>query len=144
MHNFNFWQRWLVALGIIITIFGLALAFLNQTPLFDLLFNNQINPVFWGTQLAPQEVLPFQAWIYGVLGATVAGWGVFLAFLSYYPFKQREKWAWNCLALGMLVWFLSDTTISLFYRVYFNAAFNLLLFSAAILPLAFSRKAFNS
>lgn len=42
MDRFSFWQKWLLIVSLMITIFGLALAFLNQTPLFDMLFNDQV------------------------------------------------------------------------------------------------------
>ncbi len=87
-------------------------------------------------------ILGFQHWIYGVWGATIAGWGVFLTFISYFPFRNKEKWAWNCLSLGLLVWFVLDTSISLFYSVYFNAAFNTALLILAGLPIFFTRKEF--
>ena len=135
MQNFHFWQRWLFVLGNLLVVFGLLLAFFNQTPLFDFLFNNQINPAFWNSPQAPAEILAFQGWAYGVLGATVAGWGVFLAFLAHYPFRKKEPWAWNCIAAGLVVWFVSDTTISLVSHIYFNVFFNLALFLAGMLPL---------
>ena len=144
MEHFGFWQRWLFIAGLIIIIFGLLMAFLNQTRPFDLLFNNQINPIFWGVRAVPEEVVVFQSWIYGVLGATVAGWGVFLAFIAHYPFKNKERWAWNCVALGMLLWFTVDTAISLYFGVIFNALFNTILLIAVLLPLILSRRAFSN
>jgi hypothetical protein len=36
----------------------------------------------------------------------------------------KERWAWNSLILGVLVWFLLDTSLSLFHKVYFNVALN--------------------
>ena len=137
---FAFWQRWLFSVAILIVLFGLSLSFFSQSTAFDILFNNQINPVFWNNHLAPENVIAFQRWIYGVLGATVSGWGVFLAFLSRYPFKSRQRWAWNCIALGLTLWFLVDTAISIIYKVYFNALFNLALYLAGVLPLAFTYK----
>ena len=80
--------------------------------------------------------------MYGVLGATLAGWGVFVAFIAHYSFKKKEKWAWNCILAGPLLWFVVDTAISLNFKVYFNAAFNTALFAAVVLPLWFSRKHF--
>lgn len=142
MKALNFWQRWLFMLGVIMVVFGLLLAFFNQTALFDWLFNNQINPVFWGSAAVPDLVRGFQRWIYGVLGATLAGWGVFLAFLAHYPFARKERWAWNCIAVGLLVWFVSDTIISLAFGVNFNALFNLALFVAGMLPLIFTWRGF--
>jgi hypothetical protein len=141
MNSFTFWQRWLFTLSLIIIAFGLGMAVLNSTPLFDLL-NRQVDPIFWGTQPLPQEALAFRGWAYGVLGATMAGWGVFIAFLAQSPFRRRERWAWNCTALGILVWYLPDTAISLASGVIFNAACNTGLLALVALPLFFTRKEF--
>jgi len=141
MLTYLVWQRWLLAVSLIIVAFGIALALLNGTVVFDL-FNAQIDPVFWGAAGIPADAARFQQWIYGVLGATVAGWGVFLAFIAYYPFRAREKWAWNCVIVGLLLWYLIDTSISLYFGVVFNAVFNTLLLALAIPPLAFTRKHF--
>ena len=73
MKSFVFWQRWLLVVSWIIVIFGIALAFLNATPIFDLM-NDRVNPVFWGPAAPPDASTLFMRWIYGVLGATVAGW----------------------------------------------------------------------
>ncbi len=142
MNRFGFWQRWLFVVSCVLVFFGVLLAFFGQSPLFDVAFNNQINPVFWGTFSLSADIKTFQAWAYGILGATVAGWGIFLAFIVYYPFKRKEKWAWNCIAIGMPLWFVIDTGLSLTYHVYFNAAFNTILLILIALPLVFSRAAF--
>jgi zinc transporter ZupT len=136
------WQKWLVVLGGVITAFGVLLALFNGTPLFDI-FNQQINPVFWKTPDAINSAREFQQWVYGVLGATMAGWGVFVTFIAHVPFKRKEKWAWTCLTTGVLVWFCLDTAISLQFRVYFNVAFNTAFLVAALVPLGFSRKDFS-
>ena len=141
MFKFSFWQRWLFVVGLVIAAFGLVMAFLNGTIVFEL-FNGQINPVFWGTGDMPEAATRFRQWAYGAWGATVAGWGIFVAFIAHYPFRHRERWSWNCLATGLLVWYLVDTAISLYFRVYFNAAFNTLLLMLVTLPLAFTRKHF--
>ena len=118
------------------------MALLSGSPLFDL-FNRQIDPAFWGAGAVGDGAKEFQKWIYGVWGATIAGWGIFLAFIAHYPFAKKEKWAWNCLVLGLLVWFILDTLISLNYRVYFNAVFNTGLLILAGLPIVFTRKHFT-
>jgi len=142
MCNFNFWQKWLFFVGIYLAVFGLVLAFFNQTYVMDFVFNNQINSVFWSVHAILENIFPFQSWVYGVLGATVAGWGIFIAFLAYDPFKAREKWAWNCIAAGISIWFISDTSISAFYDVTFNVVFNVVLLIFIGLPLLFTRKFF--
>lgn len=142
MDRFTFWQRWLVAAGVVITAFGAFIVFFSQTGLFEAVFDNQIDPVFWDDDLPP-GVADFQRWVYGVLGATVAGWGVFIAFIAQHPFRRRERWAWTCLLAGMLVWFALDSFISLTSGVYFNAlAVNVPLLLVVLVPLWFTRQDF--
>ncbi len=140
MSNFSFWQKWLLVVGISISVFGVLMALFSGTPIFDL-FNRQIDPAFWNGNVT-NEAREFQKWMYGVWGATIAGWGVFVTFVAYYPFARRERWAWNCLVAGVLLWFVLDTVLSLNYRVIFNVGFNTVLLIAAGLPLLFTRNAF--
>ena len=141
--SFSFWQRWLFVFSLVVVIFGLGMATLNRTPLFAI-FDLQVNPVFWGTGVLPAGVILFQGWIYGVLGATMAGWGVFLAFIARYPFRNRERCAWNALLIGLSLWYLTDTALSLHFGVVFNAIFNTAIFILAMLPLFFTRQDFLS
>lgn len=140
-NRITFWQKWLLAVSLGISLFGLFMALFNHTLLFDF-FNQQINPSFWGTAHPPEGVLSFQRWLYGIWGATIAGWGIFLTFVTYFSFKRREKWAWNCMSIGLGIWFVLDTWISWQYGVFFNVIFNIVVAVAAGLPLAFSRSAF--
>lgn len=142
MKTFSFWQRWLFVFSLVVTIFGLGMATLNRTSLFAI-FDSQVNPVFWKANPLPPGVDQFQGWIYGVLGATMAGWGVFLAFIAHYPFQNRERWAWNTLLLGLSLWYVTDTSISLYFGVVFNAVFNTVIFILAMLPLLFTRREFQ-
>lgn len=141
MNRFRFWQQWLLVVGLILSVFGILMALLSGTPLFSYL-NLQIDPAFWSVTTVDESARSFQEWIYGVWGATIAGWGVFTAFIARYPFGNGEKWAWNCLATGVVVWFALDTALSVAHGVYFNAVFNLVVFLAFSLPLASSRRYF--
>lgn len=143
MKSFNFWQKWLVAVGWCLAAFGLFLTLFNQSTLMDFMFNEQIDPVFWQADALPQSTKQFQAWIYGVLGAVIAGWGTSIAFVAHYAFKQREKWAWNCIASGVIVWYVADTAISAFYSVTFNVVFNTITLVLLALPLWCTRKHFS-
>jgi len=140
--SFAFWQRWLLVVSVVVVVFGLALAICNQSTVFDVVFNDRVNPVFWRSAQATPEVVRFQQWIYGVLGATVAGWGLLMAFITAYPFKRREPWSWTCLAASIGLWFVFDTTISAYFAVVINVAVNCALAVAVALPLAFTRKDF--
>lgn len=143
MKSFNFWQKCLVAVGWCLAAFGLFLTLFNQSTLMDFMFNEQIDPVFWQADALPQSTKQFQAWIYGVLGAVIAGWGTSIAFVAHYAFKQREKWAWNCIASGVIVWYVADTAISAFYSVTFNVVFNTITLVLLALPLWCTRKHFS-
>ena len=142
MTAFSFWQRWLFVVGLIITVFGIAMVLLSGTPLFDLL-NRQIDPAFWGMDAVDQVAKRFQIWIYGAWGATVAGWGIFATYIVHYPFKKKERWAWHAIIFGLVVWFILDTSLSFLYKVYFNVALNAVLLVLAMLPLVFTRKDFQ-
>ena len=72
----------------------------------------------------------------------IASWGVLIAFIAYYPFKLREKWAWNAISISVLFWFVVDTTCSLYYDVVINAVFNLFTLVLFALPLLITRKYF--
>lgn len=141
MKSFHFWQKWLFTVALLVVAFGVSLALLNSTILFQY-YNEQIDAVFWPEAGPPPDTKSFQQWVSGVLGATVAGWGVFLAFLARYPFGKREKWAWNGIAGGISLWFLIDTSLSLYFGVSFNAGFNTVVCAAIMLPLIFTRKEF--
>jgi hypothetical protein len=108
----------------------------------DFLFNKQIDPIFWVNAELPESTLKFQGWIYGVLGAVIAGWGTLIAFWSFYPFKTRERWAWNGLAFGTGIWYCADTAISVICGVTFNIAFNTIMLVLLATPLVFTKKYF--
>lgn len=143
MTRFLFWQRWLVGVGLVLTAFGLVLAVFSQSPIMDLAFNQRIDPVFWPGGEIPEEAHRFQGFIYGVLGSTVSGWGVMIAFLAAYPIRRRQRWAWNCLALGMGLWYVVDTAFSASYQAFFNVGFNTLLLGLVMVPLIVTRGEFN-
>ena len=77
MKNFLFWQRWLLVLAIAFVVLGIVMALPFGANLFDEL----INPVFWENGAMPNDVNTFKAFIYGVLGAAVVGWGILFAFI---------------------------------------------------------------
>jgi len=143
MNQFVFWQRWLFIVSILIIIFGLGLAVGSGTSAIEPL-NRLVDPVFWGSRPVPPQAAAFHGWTYAVMGAAMAGWGVFLAFVAAIPFRRRERWAWNCMVLGILFWFVPDTSFSLQAGVVFNAAVNTALLALVALPLIFTRRDFPS
>ena len=141
--DFRFWQRWLSVAGILLVLFGISLAFFNRSPVFDFLINNQVDSVFWGSKQVNPDITHFQGFVYGVLGATMAGWGVAVFYLGAFPFRDRQRWAWNAVALSILLWYLVDSGISILYGVYFNVVLNSAFLFIFALPLLFTRRYFS-
>ncbi len=135
MINFNFWQKWLLAVGVFLAIMGFTLAFFNQSQFMALAVNDPIDRVFWAAESVPENAIQSQSWMTGVLGATVSGWGITIAFLATYPFKKREAWVWICLVISMIVWYIADTGLSAYYNVTFNVILNTVLLILVGLPL---------
>ncbi len=142
MGSFNFWQKWLFGFGIYLIFFGFVLSFFGHSAFMDYLFNDQIDPIFWTQMELPENAKKFQAWVYGVLGSVIVGWGILIAFIAHYPFKAKERWAYNCIFIGFIVWFMIDTSLSIYYHVGFNVWVNIIFILFALLPLIFTRKYF--
>jgi len=105
--------------------------------------NDRINPVFWGDGPVPHASALFMQWIYGVLGATVAGWGVFMVFITRYAFCRQERWARDAMVVGLLLWYVVDMSITLYFKVAFNAALNTTLFIMGMLPILMTWNSFT-
>lgn len=141
MRHFNFWQRWLLVVAWGITAFGLLMALLVETPLFEP-FHAQIDPAFWPSGVVPPQAAAYSSWVLSAWGATVAGWGLLLALLVRAPFRSKQPWVWPAIAVSLSLWFVLDTATSLRYGVAFNVGLNVLIFVLAGLPLLATRKAF--
>jgi uncharacterized BrkB/YihY/UPF0761 family membrane protein len=142
MADFNFWRRWLLAVSAIIIVFGAVIALLSWSPLFSV-FSGLVNGTFWPGTLPDASTQNYQLWVYGMLGATMVGWGIFFAYIILNPFAKKEKWSWDCITLGVATWFVIDTAISAYAGAYFNVAINLLLLVLVALPLAVTKREFT-
>jgi hypothetical protein len=142
MNRFKFWLSWLKVVGFGLIIFGFFMTFFNATSLFAL-FNQGIDPVFWGEGIATKSAIAFRTWVYGAWGATIAGWGISLIMLVYNALAKRERWSWYAISIGLLVWYLLDTGVSAYFNVSFNVIFNSLILVLTAIPLAATFKYVN-
>jgi len=140
--RFSFWQKWLVGVSIYHVVFGVLLAFYSQSYLMDILLNQYFDPVFWPDNQITEGALQYKGWVSAVLGSVIISWALLIGFIAYYPFKLREKWAWNAITTAVVFWFVIDTACSLYYNVTINVWFNLFTFSLFIVPLVLTRKYF--
>lgn len=144
MGRFSFWVVWLQVVSVVFILFGVCLALFNQSDAFNILFNNQINIIFFGMSDITSELKSFQQWIYGLLGATCVLVGILILFIVKYAFAKKENWSRYCIFTGIVGWFILDEFISLYFAVYVNAIFNLILLIVIILPLLCTKNHFNN
>jgi hypothetical protein len=135
MNRSAFWTTWLLVACFTMMAFGVLMALFGGTRLFAGL-NQQVNLAFWPAGAADPGQLRFQNWVYGVWGATVAGFGLLAALTAGKGFARRQKWARNALAVALALWYLLDTAISLLSQVWVNAALNTAVLALFVVPLA--------
>jgi hypothetical protein len=137
MDRHTFWTAWLMVVSFTMAAFGVLMVLFNQTALFAGLLG-EIQRAFSLPGDASAGLVQFQAWVYGVWGATVAGFGVLAAVVGGNAFARRERWARDALAGALALWYVLDTAASLASRVWVNAAFNTIVLAGFVLPLAFT------
>jgi hypothetical protein len=79
------------------------------------------------------EAAAYVAFVYGVLGAVMIGWGVTLGWIARVPLRRGEAWAWWATAVPLVAWFVPDTSRSLLAGAWQNALLNV-VFAAMFVP----------
>ncbi len=84
----------------------------NSMPFFTL--EKMIFADLYGTEELPAEGYPvfrFTFWLFCLLSVVV---GLFQFFLVRHGVRKNEKWAFNCLVWGALIWGVGATGIAIF------------------------------
>lgn len=139
MESFNFWQKWLVIIGII----SMGMSAILMLPAMFNAELSYISSAFWKSGVVPLEAQEFYNWVFGVYAAMGTAWALFIVFVAYSPFKRKEKWSWYCLFSCISVWFVIDTAFSLSFGFNENAINNGLLYVLLMLPLIFTKREFS-
>ena len=140
MNTFKFWYRWLLVVAFAIIVFGLYIAFFNNTFLF-FYFAKFIQQTYHVESPLLQGLL-FK-WMFGMLGATMIGWGITIWFVLNNGFLKKQIWAWKALLFATLWWFTIDSYISFISNAIFNVAFNAILLISILIPLIMTFKSFH-
>lgn len=144
MNYFIFWQKWLFYSSLLFALCGIAFAIYGDNPLFAP-YTHAIAAVFWQASDIPVEIKPFQRFIFGPLGGTIACCYILLAFIAWYPFKRKEVWARNAIIAAFGTWILLDSAVSLYFGVYFQIyIINVFSFLQKSLPIIFTWKDFKT
>jgi hypothetical protein len=138
--NFNFWWRWLVVADMVVILFGFSMILAS-----DLLMQF-FSLVFYASPLAlssfQAEAVAYIRFAHGIMGAVMVGWGTALMFALFSQFRNREYMGWLTITVSMSVWFLTDTTFSIWSGFWQNAIPNLGFAVLFAIPLAATRRAF--
>lgn len=140
--KFRFWQKCLTYANVMTVMVGLLVAFAGNSFVFDLHNSYTLDVFFQGEEL-PDDVLRFKNWLFGIIGGTIVGFHLLMIMIAENAFKQKEKWAYNAMWLGLLSWFVIDSSIS----VYYGAIHNLIIINIVALvligiPLLMTRREF--
>ncbi|TMM58071.1 hypothetical protein FEE95_01195 [Maribacter algarum] len=142
--KFNFWQKWLTWANVMTVLVGLLVAFAGNSIFFDA-YNSFTNELFFQGNEMQGELLNFKNWLFGIIGGTIVGFHVLMIMISENAFKKKESWANKTLWLGLLSWFIVDSSIT----IYYGALHNMVMINSVALvliglPLIMTRKAFKS
>lgn len=132
-----FWVRWLLAGLVGVGAFGMALVLLPgpMQSLFNIVaFGAPDTPAAFGV-----EATAYLAFVYGVLGAVMAGWSIALLAIVHGPFRRGERWAWGAVTGSLGLWFVVDTTFSLVSGFPGNAVLNCVFALVLAVPLIATR-----
>ena len=141
--SFIFWQRWLFYSSLLFALFGIVFAVYGNN-LFFMPYNKALAHVFGFGENIPAELEPFKAFIWGPLGGTIACCYILLAFIAWFPFRKKERWARNAIIVAFGGWVVLDSAVCLYYGVYFQIyiinAFSILV---KALPIIFTWRDFK-
>lgn len=141
--HFKFWQKWLTWANALTVVIGLLVAFAGNSFVFDL-HNSYTKELFFEGQKIEGDILQFKNWLFGIIGGSIVGFHLLMIMISENSFKNKEPWAYSAMWIGLLSWFLIDSSISLYY----GAVHNLLIINIVALviiglPLAMTKNAFK-
>lgn len=140
--HFRFWQKWLTYSNIFGLIMGLLIAFAGNSSIFDY-YNQETNDLFFQGNISENMISDFKNWLWGIIGATVAGFHILMIGISENAFKRQKKWAYITMWIGLLTWFFIDSSISLLYGAIHNVILiNLTSMILICIPLIITRKIF--
>lgn len=141
--RFLFWQQWLVWANILAVGVGLLVAFAGNSFFFAP-HNAQTVQVFFDGNPPSTEMMAFKNWLFGVIGGTIVGFHLLMIFIARNAFSKKERWAYYALWLGLISWFVIDSSLSAFYGAAYNVyLINIPAFAGIGLPLLMTRKYFS-
>lgn len=139
--RFRFWYYWLLTASLLNLVAGFLIAFLPDSFLFDMHTSALANVFFDGD--LPVHAEEMRRFFFGIIGGTIAGYFLLQTLIVLFPFRKGERWAWHAIFWAILLWFVIDSTLSLFHGAFFNVwMINIPSLLLTIVPLIFTYSAF--
>jgi hypothetical protein len=131
-----FWIRWLLVASALVVGFGLTLVLAPTwtRQAFSLMLYASASQ----TEAFGPEAMRYLELVHAVLGAVLAGWGVALWYASKTLVAAGSRVGWNLVTWPLVVWFVPDTTYSLWSGFWPNAVLNtafVLMFAPPLIAL---------
>jgi hypothetical protein len=114
---------------------GLTVAFGYRSPLWAWHRRGMARQL-WGLEEVPELAAPVVDQLAAMLGATMACWGLAMAWVVAGPMARGDPRARWCVASSTLLWFVVDTGLSANHGVWVNVAFNTAALFMIGIPLA--------
>jgi hypothetical protein len=115
----RFWSQWLQVASALFAVQAVSWILLGTLDPFGVYDRLMAESLLARNSLTEGERSVF-AFANVLLGATTAGFFVMFFMLARIPFQRLERWSYCCLTLGLLTWFVLDSTFSLVRGATFN------------------------
>jgi hypothetical protein len=142
--SFIFWQRWLFYSSVLLAFLAILFAFDIDLPLFTY-YDQAVARIFWQANEIPPDIKDFRQFVAGPLGGTIASCYILVAYVAWFPFQRKEKWARNAIVVAFTIWCIIDSYICFKFGLYFQIyLINALSVLQKALPIIFTWKAFKT
>ncbi|MEE9345437.1 MAG: hypothetical protein V3U88_07500 [Methylococcales bacterium] len=129
-------KRFLQLIAILHIIGGLLLPWLVQTPLAD----DYVLSIMQNFQVNESDSDQLVRFLVGILGPTIASWGVLLLYVVNSFFHQPTMTTWWTIIIAGLIWAPYDSWLSIQHGIYLNAIFNGIVFFCIVVVMLMVRK----
>ncbi len=131
-------KKFLQLIAFLHVVGGILLPFLVETPVFNVYLQHLAHAFNFENKGAGVEI----RFLVGLLGPTIASWGILFLFAINTGFANPGPRAWWFIVIACIVWAPYDSWISLNHGVYLNAIFNCIVFVCIMIPMLIVKKVF--
>lgn len=141
--KFEFWVNYLKVISLFFALMGLFWAYFGTFDPFGL-YDYYFAKSFWNLEQLPNDAERAKTFLLAPFGTTAAGYFTIQYFVAKYGYAQKERWAYDAIVVGFLVWIINDCIMTVYHGAYFNLVLANLPSLIFMSPIFFTRKYFIS